>query len=106
MVGNMEPIEFIGLAKLLSVPLLKKVESDVEVTTTEQNDEASTQKAAGPQQKHEPRAFVDVLGDVMRRFDALNRARKREILKLVKKSNRGERHARNSKNTKADGGID
>lgn len=96
MISEMEPIEFIGLAKLLSVPIIKKVESDMEVTTTEQNDEV---KAADPQQKHEPRAFVDVLGDVMRRFDALNRARKREILKLVKKSNRGERRAHNSKNT-------
>ena len=105
MVGQMEPIEFIGLAKLLSVPIIKKVESDLEVTTTEQNDEADTQKAAGPQKKYEPRSFADVLGDVMQRFAALNRTRKREILQLVKKSNRGERRARNSKNTKADGDV-
>ena len=106
MVGQMEPIEFIGLARLLSVPLLKKLESDAEVTTTEQNGEVDTQQAAGLQKKYEPRSFVDVLSDVMQRFAALNSIRKREILKLVKKSNRGERRARNSKNTKTNGDID
>ena len=88
MIGKMQPIEFIGLAKLLSVPVVKKIEQTEEITTTVEDN---TQTAAGPSKNYEPRDFIDVLGDIMQRFNALNRTRKREILKLIQKSNNSRR---------------
>ena len=41
-----------------------------------------------PDKPYKPRDFLDVLNDVMAKFSILNRERKREILKLVKKANR------------------
>ena len=61
-ISKMEPIEFIGLARLLGVKLISADEGGA------------------------PREFVDVLTDIMEKFNALNRTRKREILKLVEKS--------------------
>ena len=61
-ISKMEPIEFIGLARLLGVKLISADEDGA------------------------PREFVDVLTDIMEKFNALNRTRKREILKLVEKS--------------------
>ena len=69
-ISNMEPIEFLGLARLLGVQVL------------EENKEAT-----GEKDKFKPRSFADVLEDVMAKFEKQNRGRKREIIKLVKKSN-------------------
>lgn len=72
----MEPLDFAGLAKLLGVQIV------------EINEAAENEK-----EKFTPRNFTDVFSDVMTKFDKLNRTRKREILKLIKKSNaaRGEK---------------
>lgn len=53
----MDPIEFIGLTKLLSVELME--------------DE-------------QPRSFTDVLSDALDRFSKCNRARQREILHILR----------------------
>lgn len=66
---KMEPLEFAGLAKLLGVSIV----------------EDNPDKEA--EQKIVPRSFTDVFADVMAKFSALGRTRKREILKLIKKSN-------------------
>lgn len=66
----MEPLDFAGLAKLLGVQI-------VEINETAENEK----------EKFAPRNFTDVFSDVMAKFDKLNRTRKREILKLIKKSN-------------------
>ena len=68
-VTKMEPLEFAGLAKLLGVAIV------------EDNLDKEAEK------KVVPRSFTDVLSDVMAKFSKLGRSRKREILKLVKKSN-------------------
>ena len=69
-ISKMEPVEFLGLARLLGVQVL------------EENKEAT-----GDKDKFKPRSFADVLEDVMAKFEKQNRGRKREIIKLVKKSN-------------------
>lgn len=68
-ITKMEPLEFAGLAKLLGVAIV------------EDNLDKEAEK------KVVPRSFTDVLSDVMAKFSKLGRSRKREILKLVKKSN-------------------
>ena len=89
-IPKMRPIEFTGLAKLLGVEVVKLKDEK----TTEQEFTSTETAAEGPgaqNQKYEPRPFADVLGDVMARFSRLNRQRKREIVKLVKKSNSNKR---------------
>ena len=81
-ISKMEPVEFLGLARLLGVQVL---EENKEVT--------------GDKDKLKPRSFADVLEDVMTKFEKQNRGRKREIIKLVKKSNaarRGDSDASNA----------
>ena len=81
-ISKMEPVEFLGLARLLGVQVL------------EENKEAT-----GDKDKFKPRSFADVLEDVMAKFEKQNRGRKREIIKLVKKSNaacRGDSDASNA----------
>ena len=69
LISKMEPLDFVGLAKLFGVQVV------------ESNDNAEDEK------KFKPRNFSDVLADVMAKYNGLNRSRKREILKLIKKSN-------------------
>lgn len=73
----MQPIEFAGLARLLGVQLIEQAEGE---------------------EKPKVRDFTEIFGDVMEKYDKLNRQRKREILKLVKKSN-GARGVVNASNT-------
>lgn len=71
---KLEPVEFLGLARLLGVQVL------------EENKEAISEK-----DKFKPRSFADVLEEVMQKYEKQNRSRKREILKLLKKSNAARR---------------
>ena len=71
LIGKMQPIEFAGLAKLLNVQLVKEVDSE----------------AKDIKDRYIPKDFLDVLEEVMGKFSKLSRQRKREILKLIKKSN-------------------
>jgi len=57
----MEPVEFAGLSNLLGVQLA---------------------------QDKEPREFADVLNDVLLKFSHLNRNKRRDLLKLIEKSNK------------------
>ena len=68
-ITKMEPLEFAGLARLLGVSIV------------EDNPDKEAEK------KVIPRSFTDVFADVMAKFDKLGRTKKREIIKLVKKSN-------------------
>ena len=88
MITEMQPLEFAGLAKLLGAQLIK--EKDPE--------------AQDPKDRYEPCSFTEVFEDVLARFNKLNRKRKREILKLIQKSNsmhRGEHNASNPIDTKS-----
>ena len=66
MIPKMEPVEFIGLARLLKVRLYKD----------EKDEEGHFVN----------RPFSEVLEDVMTQFDKLDRTKKREILRLLKKA--------------------
>ena len=81
LIGDMEPIEFAGLANLLGVKLVKSLD---------ENDD-SMKKELKENKQLEPRDFLDVLNDVMSKFSTQGRARKREILRLVEKSNSKKR---------------
>ena len=72
-ITKMEPLEFAGLAKLLGISIV------------EPNSDADAEK------KMVPRSFADVLSDVMAKFTTLNRTKKRDLLKLIKKSNAQKR---------------
>ena len=80
-ISKMEPVEFLGLARLLGVQVL------------EENKEATEDK-----DKFKPRSFADVLEDVLAKYEKQNRSRKREIIKLVKKSNAARRGDPNASN--------
>lgn len=85
-IAKMKPIEFAGLANLLGVDIMKPIDgTEFTSTAAESSEMAKENQLDKP--KAEPRPFADVLEDVMAHFSALNRQRKREILKLVKKAN-------------------
>ena len=81
LIGDMEPIEFAGLANLLGVELVKSLDKT----------DDSMMKELKENKQLEPRDFLDVLNDVMSKFSTQGRARKREILRLVEKSNSKKR---------------
>jgi hypothetical protein len=60
LIANLEPVEFMGLARVLKVKLFKDEET------------------------REPRVFEDVFEEVLEKFTKCDRTRKREILKLIK----------------------
>jgi hypothetical protein len=74
LIPKLQPIEFVGLARLLGVPVVAKKE----------------EVAADDEHKYEPREFLDIFKEVLDAFDKLGRARQREIIKLIKKS-RGDK---------------
>ena len=69
LIPKLEPVQFIGLARLLGVKLIDLEKSD--------------EKGA------EPRQFTEVLEDVLRAFEKLNRKRQREVFQLVKQAVKG-----------------
>ena len=81
---KMQPIEFAGLANLLGVQIVQK-KGNIEFTSTAPESPEDVKK------NYEARPFADVLEDVMAKYSNLNRQRKREILRLVKKSNAGRK---------------
>lgn len=70
---KMEPLDFAGLARLLGVDIVE-----------ENPDKESENKIVA-------RSFTDVFADVMAKFNMLNRTKKREIIKLIKKANKMKR---------------
>lgn len=67
-IAKLEPVEFMGLARVLKVPLF-----------------------TGGGEAREPRDFTDVFGDVLESFSKCGRVRRREILKLVKNASKREK---------------
>lgn len=87
-IPQLEPVEFAGLARVLKVKLLEQTNS-----TEEEGKVTLT-----------PRAFTDVLEDLLAAFDKCNRKRKKEILALVKatiKTPRGEKDASNTEDSES-----
>lgn len=83
-ITKMQPVEFAGLAKLLGVNIVQKKEGTQFTSTAPESPEDI-------KKNYEARPFADVLEDVMAKYSNLNRQRKREILRLVKKSNAGRK---------------
>lgn len=67
-IAKLEPVEFMGLARVLKVPLF-----------------------TGEGEAREPRDFTDVFSDVLESFSKCGRVRRREILKLVKNASKREK---------------
>ena len=63
-ISKMEAITFLGLARYLKLDLLKEDE--------------------------EPKTFADLLEEVMENIKKMNRAQKKQILRLVQNANRAE----------------
>ena len=59
---KLEPIEFIGLAKVLCAPVMDN--------------------------NKEPREFEDILSDMMDNFISTGRRQRRDILKMIKEANK------------------
>ena len=72
LIVKLQPVEFMGLARVLKVHLY--------------TDEKT----------REPRDFEEVFAEVLERFDKSNRARRREIIQLVKAALKGDNDASNS----------
>ena len=60
LVTQLEPIEFVGLSKILCVPLVN--------------------------QKNEPREFEDILSDMIDKFISTGRKQRKDIIKVLKQS--------------------
>lgn len=74
LIAKLEVTEFIGLAKILKVQLVEEVSPD----------------AAEPSERYAARDFVYVLGDILYAFDKAPRARRREILQILKAASKKE----------------
>ena len=68
LITKLEVQEFIGLAKILKVKLVEEINSD----------------ATELSERYSARDFADVLKDVLHNFNLCDRARKREILQILK----------------------
>lgn len=69
---NLQPVEFMGLARVLKVRLYTNEE------------------------EREPRKFEDVFAEVLERFSKCDRARRREIIRLIKAALRSTDNASNT----------
>jgi len=74
-----EPEVFIGVARILKVPLLK-----------EEKDEDG---------KFPPREFIDLYIDVLSSYETSSRKRKRELLKILREANKKEGKVKNADRT-------
>ena len=74
LITKLEVTEFIGLAKILKVQLVEEINPG----------------AAEPSERYSARDFTDVLGDILHNFDAAPRARRREILQILKAASEKE----------------
>lgn len=82
LIPKLEPVEFVGLAHLLGVKLVEETNP-------------STEDA---KERYTPRAFTEVLEDLLKKFETLGRGKKREIVKMVKDTikARGDKDGSNS----------
>ena len=86
LIPKLEAVEFMGLARVLKVKLIEEKDMSAEKM----------------EDKYQPREFTDVFSDMLANYNDLNRARKREILRLVKKAatkTKVKKNAGNSEDT-------
>ena len=85
-IGKLNPAEFCGLAKVLSVPMIDKAK--VEGLTPEQIEELKLQDKENYMIEFS-RPMDIVLEEMMDRFLSLNRKRRKEINQILKDVQRG-----------------
>ena len=85
-IGKLNPAEFCGLAKILSVPIIDK--KKVEGLTQEQIEELKLQKDKEYMVEFS-RPMDIVLEEMMDKFLSLNRKRRKEINQILKDVQRG-----------------
>lgn len=86
-IGKLNPAEFCGLAKVLSVPMIDK--EKVEGLTPEQIEELKLQDKENYMIEFS-RPMERVLEEVMDRFLSLSKKRRREINQILKDVQRGK----------------
>lgn len=91
LIPGMNAVEFTGLAKVLGVPLIKE-----------------NPNSTSDEDKYIARDFMDVLDGVLNKFQSLKKSTKRELLRVIKKSNSAPKmeeslNAGNTENTNSDG---
>ena len=85
-IGKLNPAEFCGLAKVLSVPMIDKTK--VEGLTPEQIEELKLQDKENYMVEFS-RPMDTVLEELMDRFLALSKKRRKEINQILKDAQRG-----------------
>ena len=86
-IGKLNPAEFCGLAKILSVPMIDKAK--VESLTPEQIEELKLQDKENYMIEFS-RPMDKVLEEMMDRFLGLSKKRRREINQILKDVQRGK----------------
>ena len=86
-IGKLNPAEFCGLAKVLSVPMIDKAK--VEGLTPEQIEELKLQDKENYMVEFS-RPMDTVLEEMMDRFLALSKKRRKEINQILKDVQRGK----------------
>ena len=86
-IGKLNPAEFCGLAKILSVPMIDKAKA--EGLTPEQIEELKLQEEKNYMVEFS-RPMDTVLEEMMDRFLALSKKRRKEINQILKDVQRGK----------------
>lgn len=87
LIPKLDAVEFVGLARVLKVRLMDETNPDAE----------------NVKDKYTPRAFSDVLEELLQNFEAQSRNRRREIIQVLKaatkKAKKGEEDASNTEDS-------
>ena len=78
---KLEPIEFLGICKIVGVDIMKPIDTTVEDIT--EADEEGGQATAHVKVNVEPREFNDIWEDLCDKLEQMNRVRRRNLGKLV-----------------------
>lgn len=78
---KLNPIEFLGICKIVGVDIMKQGEPTVEDIT--EADEEGGQAVAHMKLEVEPREFNDIWIDLCDKLEKMNRVRRRNLGKLV-----------------------
>lgn len=73
---KLEPVEFIGVARILKIPVARPV------------DVPSDTPDAAPVTKAEARDFYEIFADMINKFDSLGRAQRRQIMEVMRDATR------------------
>ena len=78
---ELDPVEFLGICKIVGVDIMKQGEATVEDTT--EADEEGGGAVTHMKLEVEPREFTDIWSDLCDTIDSMNRVRRRNLGKLI-----------------------